>query len=363
MATWEVIAIDMIRKLRKKWHNDLSEKFDGVANLVGNSSATSQTEAEHIKSLQHANAANLNALHAEIQELKSILAYTNHQLELSRMAVIKTTPRRILSFAVDIIDACNLNCRGCLTFSPCAKRTEGLKMEPEQLDRDLKRISELFDQEQLQLITISGGEPLLHERVSEFPYIVRKYFPKVHLRLVTNGVLLLRQPEAFWSACRDTGLVIEQTKYPIELDFDQIRETAKYHGVGYDFMDDTGESQKTLMKFPISENIMNEDKLRDQNERNNFMRCWEANQCLRLGYGKMYTCSRIPHMELFNRCFGTDYPISQADGIDIYKAQSSEEIFAFLATPAPFCRYCMPDKITGGFPWGTSELDPHEWIE
>ena len=39
-------------------------------------------------------------------------------------------------------------------------------------------------------------------------------------------------------------------------------------------MDDTGESQKTLMKFPISENIMNEDKLRDQNERNNFMRCW-----------------------------------------------------------------------------------------
>ncbi|MGI6116554.1 hypothetical protein [Luoshenia tenuis] len=53
-------------------------------------------------------------------------------------------------------------------------------MEPEQLACDLKRISELFDQEQLQLITISGGEPLLHERVSEFPYIVRKYFPKVH---------------------------------------------------------------------------------------------------------------------------------------------------------------------------------------
>ena len=78
-------------------------------------------------------------------------------------------------------------------------------MEPEQLDRDLKRISELFDQEQIAADHDLRRGAVAARTVGASSLYRAQVFPQVHLRLVTNGVLLLRQPEAFWSACRDTG--------------------------------------------------------------------------------------------------------------------------------------------------------------
>ena len=80
----------------------------------------------------------------------------------------------------------------------------------------------------------------------ELLQIIRKYFGKVNIRIVTNGLLLLNQPDSFWNCCRENKVVLEQTKYPINLDFEQIAKLAEEKGVKHIYMDDTGENTKTM---------------------------------------------------------------------------------------------------------------------
>jgi hypothetical protein len=56
-----------------------------------------------------------------------------------------------------------------------------------------------------------------------------------------------------------------------------------------------------------------------------------------------------------------DLPISDRDSIDIYKAQSAQEIFEFLSKPIPFCKFCYVEKRSFGHKWERSQKDIREW--
>ena len=68
-------------------------------------------------------------------------------------------------------------------------------------ERDCCRLAELTggDVDEIQL---SGGEPLLHPEVEKFPYIVRKYFPKTKIIIITNATRLIYEKFFFSSLCR-----------------------------------------------------------------------------------------------------------------------------------------------------------------
>jgi hypothetical protein len=228
-------------------------------------------------------------------------------------------------------------------------------------------MAELFDSSEIMVISISGGEPLLHPDVSEFPYIIRNIFPKVEIRLVTNGIMLLDQPSSFWDSCRKNKVKINHTKYPIRLDFEKIKQVMNDKRIEYQYMGDSGDVTKTMCRFPLLPNTMSEEMTFVMNSTIHFIQCYarigQANNCIVLKNGKLSTCARIQTIHLLNKCFGVNYPISKYDTIDIHEAKSRDEIYNFLASPTPFCRFCNTENITFGHKYRSSECSMAEWID
>ena len=263
----------------------------------------------------------------------------------------RTTPQpRLNYFALNILSHCNLNCKGCDHFAPLAEK---YFVELDVIVKDLQRMAELTDSK-VTRIGIMGGEPLLHPQLNEISYYARKYFPKTNIQIVTNGILLNKQDEAFWNSCKDNDIAIVVTKYPLSLDFEQMEETARKYQVHFEYFGKTGEVQKTLYKMPM-------DPLGTQNTAKSFLECYHVNECALLMEGKFYPCTIIPNAKHFNEKFGTDMAVEDGDYVDIYKIKTSDDIYNFLCTPKPFCRYCKTNERSYGHSWETSKKDISEW--
>jgi len=242
--------MNIFKKIREKWHNDLKwqnhfEHRDIEQRIDNFEEEVRQVRAQHNDIL--ARKANVT----DTDKIKEMISFNCNELIKVRDGMIRMTPRRSIKICFDILEECNLNCKGCLVFSPCAKKAPGYVMSLESFESDVRRLSELFTEEEIEVMTISGGEPLMHKNLLQFPLIIRKYFKSVPVRIVTNGVLLLNMSETFWQMCRENNVSIEQTRYPIDLDFDGIRKKMKAEGIRYIFMDATAEKPRVLQRFPI----------------------------------------------------------------------------------------------------------------
>lgn len=258
--------------------------------------------------------------------------------------------RRKIKFEVHITEHCNLNCKYCFHFSPLAKE-EYLPLE--EYERDLSRLSELFDGI-MHKITILGGEPLLHPQVKDFIKATRKYFPIGEIKILTNGILLPTIDDSFWEICSETGTTVYYTKYPIKLDMETIRRKAEKFGVTLEIFN-MEDNVKQLVHEPL-------DLEGKQNAIKNFYDCYRSNTCITLKHGKIYTCLKAAHMHLFNDYFHKDIKLDEANGIDIYKAQTGQEILEDLTKPIPMCAYCDRKNITTGHVWEVSKRDISEFI-
>ena len=79
--------------------------------------------------------------------------------------------KKQIRFIVDIVDHCNLNCKGCGHFSPLASKSF---LDLETFENDLRRLNELLDGE-IYCFEIMGGEALLHPQLEKFIEITAKY--------------------------------------------------------------------------------------------------------------------------------------------------------------------------------------------
>jgi hypothetical protein len=98
-----------------------------------------------------------------------------------------------------------------------------------------------------------------------------------------------------------------------------------------------------------------------QNINESFSLCHEANNCINLSEGKLFTCCTIPYIKHFNEYFNVNLIVSAADYIDIYKIDSLDEILDRLSKPIPFCGYCN-QKIKTKLNWSISKKEITEWI-
>ena len=262
----------------------------------------------------------------------------------------KEQPLPELQFEVDIVSHCNLNCKCCSQFS-CIAEEEYISVEV--MERDFKRLSELFAG-QCKRIYLIGGEPLLHPNLSMCMSIARTYFPKGEISVFTNGLLLLKQKDEFWQICREQKISIIVTKYPIALDYENIMDRARKEQVAFKFYT-TSEDFKFMINLGLDIDGM-------QDMEHNFFQCNEANNCIRLRAGKLYPCTRPAAIYRFNHYFGFDLQVCESDFIDIYKAVDKDEILRKLAEPIPFCRYCNVLKERSAMNWGKTEGKLEEWI-
>jgi hypothetical protein len=262
---------------------------------------------------------------------------------------------KMLNFDIILTDHCNLNCAGCGAYSPLAKEAF---YDKNVFKNDCGRIAQLTSGK-INYIMFSGGEPMLHPQITDFFDIARSCFDKSaggggDIGILSNGILLNKQPESFWKNCRKNDIEIKITKYPINLDFEAMEKTANKYGVKFSYFQDTDKNVKWTNILPVDINGK-------QNAKDSFRLCFEANNCIKLNYGRLYTCVRPFTISHFNYYFKTNLQESEADSIDIYKANDIDEILDFLRKPIPFCRYCNWRGLVVHTPWHTSRKEISEW--
>lgn len=282
------------------------------------------------------------------KEMESCICMNREILQLQR----KRTPLTLLRVAFHLADHCNLNCKCCDHFSPIAKEKLA---DFKAFASDMKRLGKLCEG-YIGRISLQGGEPLLHPNAIDFAVAARENFPIGSIAFTTNGILLLKQKESFWKTCAQYRISIEITKYPIDLDYEQIQKTAYKFGVHCSFFGNTDLHEKSTYRIPI-------DVTGSQDIYRNFAKCFHANECIMLKNGRLFTCTVAPNIEHFNWYFGENVVLSELDSIDIYQAESMEQITEFLSKPIPFCRYCNVAGREFGLTWGKSEKDISEWTK
>ena len=259
-------------------------------------------------------------------------------------------PRRKLKFEIMTTQHCNLNCVGCSNFASIAE--EGF-IDLHTLENDLSQIKKI-DNNKIQTIFLTGGEPLLHPNLSLILEMINHYFPYVNdLYIVTNGLLLMKQNDNFWTSVKKNRFRIEITRYPISLPYKEIEEKAKKNNVEIKFYGSTVNEMRIMEKTPLNNGT--------GKAKANFMKCHKANTCVTLHEGKIFTCTLIPRIYIFNKFFNKDFVVLESDFIDIYKVTSINNILKKLNKSVPFCNYCDVDNKISGISWERTKKDITEW--
>lgn len=250
---------------------------------------------------------------------------------------------------IELVANCNLNCKGCNHFSPLADKKEiDIAVLKDELSQLCIKLGDYFDE-----ISLLGGEPLLHSDICGCIQAARKAIGEKRLVMVTNGILLPNQKDEFWKIVHNCNVVIEITKYPIKIPYDEIEKKAQNNGVALKYFGRSGYVQKTQYSLPL-------DLSGKQNPKESFQNCFMARQCYTLRNDVLYPCPIAACIERFNSAFASDIPLTPADGGNIY-TETAEQILDKLSFPIPMCAYCKSKDRTYGNKWGRSERMIDEW--
>jgi hypothetical protein len=191
----------------------------------------------------------------------------------------------------------------------------------------------------------------LHKAVGAFFPVVRKYFPKSRILLFNNGILLAKQPDSFWEACRENHIVLFVTNYPLNIHVETIEAKCRQYEI--EFLHPPGIRDEEMYRCVLS--LEGKGNIK-QNWKYCFHNYWTF-----LRNGRIYPCPFYANIRHFNRYFNKELPLTDRDSIDIYQAKNLKEILRFLAKPIPACRYCDTGAYTYGHTWAVSKKDISEW--
>jgi len=244
---------------------------------------------------------------------------------------------------IQIVDHCNLNCKGCLHF--CHKEQEPYFYAPNSYERDLLRLTSLVE---LGGIRIYGGEPLLHGELSRIIEISHEIVPDAKLKLLTNGLLLQSMSKTLTEVLREHNVKIVWSVYPIIDDkaFDATCKFLQTEGLTY-------QAERTDMFYAC----MRQEG--DIDPEYAFARC-NGKNCHLMQDGKISLCP-APMVAKIMLKFGFDGDISDSL-LDIYNmALTGEQVAEFLRSPHSVCRFCTAPTY---FSWQQQSGDValEDWI-
>lgn len=252
---------------------------------------------------------------------------------------------KLYHFEVHITEHCNLNCKGCGHFSILFAPTY---LSLQDFQSEMCSVAERLEVEQIFLM---GGEPLLHPDLPEFVRAGREIFSSTRIYVMTNGTLVLRQPEELWQALAETGTILLCDWYPIDLPREEIEQCAHAHGVTVEW---TG-YRAEFFKLPI-------DPAGTQDPANSHMRCEGICNCPMLRDGRMYPCAYAAYGHKLGEHFGiAGLEATPEDSICVAE-HSGQEIMDFLSRPVPWCSHCDFDSFHM-YEWGRSARRLDEWVE
>ena len=302
----------------------------------------------------------------EINALKSEFSRVNYENEIN---VLKSEFNRLISSAntintnrlmkimpvnsikiieLHIVDHCNLNCKGCFHFAPLAPQSF---LSLSEFENDLTKLCELTNGE-IDTFNILGGEPLLHPQCTEFLETARRIFPKSKIKLITNGILLPKEPDSFYEKCAKNNILLQPTRYNINIvDWNFVKKKCRQFGVNFKFYAENDFLYKEITDLSASQNPLI-----------SYLNCqlgWH--EIFYLDHGKIYHCSKEAYIRFFSDFFKQDIKIPETDYIDIYKAKNLQEIYNFMNTPPKFCSHCIKNQEQLWYKWEKSQKSITEW--
>lgn len=227
----------------------------------------------------------------------------------------------------NIMDSCNLNCRGCSHFSNLFLQNTHIPFKT--FCKDLGKIAKHVWIGTLYLL---GGEALLNEQLTDYIEYARKVSPLTEIEIVSNGLLIPQQSEKFYQCCRENDVLISISGYnPTLLMKEKIINTLEENKVNYEFRQDVSSFGKNIdLQGKADPEIA-------------FRRCREKD-CHFFRDGKLYKC---PFEALGNHFFAHyNIDIQLNGGIDIYDPNLNwNEVIAKMdEEPINSCCYCGEEE-------------------
>ncbi|MBR3621802.1 MAG: radical SAM protein [Selenomonadaceae bacterium] len=233
---------------------------------------------------------------------------------------------RIKQFDVNLVDHCNMKCRGCLRLSNLVK--EPFYADFNRMIKDFKRMKELFwGVERLKLM---GGEPMLSPDLCDYIKEARRIFPDADIMVTTNALLINEDCKELFKAMRENYVFFDISLYPpMEKRIAYVEDVLQSEGVWYFINHSKGNFYKVMSSNP------------DYDMDEAYDKC-TAKNCHHLRDGKLSTCSRPQYAHIMNERYGVDIPTW--DGVwDIYNLNMDLwELDAKLSKGFEACKYCAP---------------------
>lgn len=259
-----------------------------------------------------------------------------------------------------IVDECNLNCKGCDHFAPLAKPWH------QPLNDFIEMMKQLIicvGKDKIKEIELYGGEPTLHENLYEIMMATKVLVLKeTTIAIETNGILL----DKFLSSHKD------------------LQSTNRYEYKITEYLPTAGIVDKLRKKYP-NLNIFNAEKTPNEIERNNA--CYKTemfnvnlglgsktnieenyNHCYCKSYEEHSVCLRnweispcplVMCMDIFNDCFKKNI---EKSSVSLKSGDFNLSCLDKIAhQPCNNCKYC--GNIVYGIPYSISRKKQEEWMK
>ena len=266
---------------------------------------------------QNVYVANENILFANIESLDDIIKYFDR---------VDFNKPFLNYLEVNVVDHCNLNCKGCAHFSNVSNRNF---VSLDSFTDDLKIISEKFN---LYYFRLLGGEPLLHPNIVDLVKIARAILKKTTIVLVTNGLLIPKLDDKVLQSFADNNIIISISLYkPTSMLLNDIREKLDKYNI----------------KYLINDNYYNEPEVIDFFQtRLSTKKVLENNNVHKictgrfLRNGKISKCYYSLLIDILNKKYGVNFELSDSDYVDLHEISDGWKAIDKLTQRIPFCDYC-----------------------
>ena len=250
----------------------------------------------------------------------------------------------------NVIDQCNLKCKGCSHFSNLFSNEDKEEETLEDLERDLKVLSQHVIVRKFRIL---GGEPFLSPNLKEYVEVARTFLPYTDIRIVTNGTLLMKAEDVLYECIREKNIILDISEYPpITEKKDVLKRYLDSRGIKYNFSQKVEEFSKYFDLQGKNAPLISHKKC-------------TMNICRYLRCGKVYRC----HLEGSIYKYARIYKIDELEqmiphlGLDIHD-ENLDWVWTYhkLNKPGILCRFC-DEKGGEPFSWGVStNPKKEEWL-
>ncbi|WP_305113960.1 radical SAM protein [Thomasclavelia cocleata] len=248
-----------------------------------------------------------------------------------------------------VTDHCNLNCKSCSHYAPIADEFYISLEELEKYYNIIKNHGLIF----FSSLRLMGGEPLLHPHITEIVQLSRAYFSNINIIIVSNGLIIKEMPLKFWDACKKNNIIISITKYPININYNELMSFVKNKNIKMTFYGDN--------IIPNFRHIVLDEQGK-QNSLHNYLVCQCGGIYLQLRQGGIYSCPQSAYINIINKRFGMNFKHDNNDYLLLSQIKSIKEIKKYILKPKSFCRYCNLKMTTLKNQWEISHYQKSEWF-